>query len=184
MSEVWKSIPGWLAYEVSNRGRVRTYWTRKGTRGRRGMVVIGTVPRIIQPVLGGGLSGKRLHVTLGTGQSGGQKTIGVAYLVLSAFVRPPRRGEVARHYHDPDPYNCRVKNLRWGSRFDNMSDEVRHEGKYHSSKLTPKQVREIRRLLREGSMMQKDIATRFGVSRPLITLIKQGKVQVLVPPED
>ena len=36
------------------------------------------------------------------------------------------------------------------------------------------QVDEIKALL--GTMMQKDIAAKFGVSKPTITLIKQGKI--------
>jgi hypothetical protein len=46
-------------------------------------------------------------------------------LVLSAFVRPPRAGEVARHLNGRRTDN-RLVNLRWGNEQTNWVDRKRH----------------------------------------------------------
>lgn len=174
--ETWKRIPGWPAYEVSDWGRVRSYWTwGRGGPGRRGLRVIGSVPKLVRAHMASG----RLVVTLGKGKSGTQKTFGVGMLVLTAFVRPPVRGEVARHMIDPTPWNCRLDNLAWGTTSENHGDTIRHNGKHFNSKLTPNQVVEIRALISEGRIMKKDIAAKYGISPSAISMIISGRSQRL-----
>src|SRR4051812_34717816 len=104
--EQWLPIPGWPKYVISNRGQIKSIgsWCMGRAGGLR------WVPgRILRPSC---LNG-RLGLTLCDPERK-QETFGVAYLVLSVFVRPPVDGEIARHYHDPNPRNCCVENLRWG----------------------------------------------------------------------
>ncbi len=169
-TEIWRTVPGWPAYEVSNLGRVRSFWKRQGTRKNLKMV-IGDKPKLLKIAM----LPERWHVTIGNGNGTLQKTIGVASLVLMAFVRLPLPGEQACHTHDPNPANCRLENLRWGTQSENQHDIVRHRGKHHMAKITPAEVAEIRQEIESGKP-QKDIAEERGLSRALITLIKQRKI--------
>src|SRR4051812_48696486 len=116
--------PKFPDYEVSNYGRVRSFPVlrkagRAGWRWTKGKFLKQT------------LYNYRVTVSLHNAQ-GEQWTAGVATLVLRTFVGPPSPGQVARHYHDPDPCNCHVWNLRWGTQSENVADEKRHYGKHHS----------------------------------------------------
>src|SRR4051812_25238211 len=75
--ECWRPIAGWPGYEVSDWGRVHSYWASGGKRqGQRG---IGLTPKII-----GGYrvqSGHRTAV-LYRGESREKRTVGVHILVL------------------------------------------------------------------------------------------------------
>lgn len=123
LPEQWKPVPGWSNYEVSDLGRVRSKPVyrkagRAGWRWSNGKILKAT------------LYNYRVTVSLHN-ESGDQWTAGVATLVLRAFVRPPNEDEVARHYNDPDPTNCRLSNLRWGTQAENVADEQKHYGKHH-----------------------------------------------------
>ncbi len=172
--EWWRDVPKYQKlYRVSDSGRVKS--VDKMCQGRSGgmRLVKGRILKLGIESLG------HLHVTLcKPGEK--QRTFKNAVLVLMAFNRMPRPDEVARHWKDPDPTNNNLWNLKWGTRTNNAQDDVRHKGKYHASKLTPKQVEKILYLLEKGEMQQKDIATKFKVSGATITLIKQGKSQTLV----
>lgn len=145
--EFWKRIPGYPAYTISNYGVVRSYWKRLGTRKHLKMV-IGSEFKTIKWA---GESNNRVHVWLSKGQGDCGKTRGVAYLVLLTFVRPPEPGGEARHYHDPNPINCHVDNLRWGTRRENVEDIRRHVGKLPAE--------------REWTQEQKDAASRSRKGR-------------------
>lgn len=170
--EIWRTVPDYPAYEVSNCGQVRSYWKRFSRIGIGSWMVIGDEAKLLVP---GVERTGHLHVTLGDGH-GNQRTFKVAVLVLMAFDRTPEPGEVARHYHDPDPTNNNLWNLRWGTYAENSADIFRHKGKHSRAKLGPEQVADVLRRIRAGEP-QKDIAADLGVSRSLITMIKQGKTQ-------
>lgn len=99
-------------------------------------------------------------------------------LVLEAFVGPRPRRMVARHL-DGDQSNNAVGNLAWGTPSENATDRLDHgrtprgEGNA-KAKLTDDQVREIRSLLSQGELPG-DVAKRYGVSRPTIIYIRDGK---------
>jgi hypothetical protein len=174
--EVWKSIPGFPGYEVSNCNRVRSYWKRIMLGYPLGSkMVLASTPKFLTV----SFDGQELRTAIGTGYE--SKTFRIAHLVLLAFDRPPKPGEVARHYHDPDPYNCKPENLRWGTSAENSADITRHYGKHSRAKLTAMQVVEIRKRLATGNETQRSLAKEYGVSEGTITYIKQGKVGKTVP---
>jgi DNA-binding CsgD family transcriptional regulator len=176
--ERWKSVPDFPAYDVSSWGKVRSYWKRlKG--GERIAWGIGDAPRILPPVIRP--SGHHSYV-LTSGVGGKRFSTTANVLVLMAFDRMPEPGEESRHVHDPDPSNNHLWNLAWGTKTENRDDEVRHRGVYTSSKLTPDQVREARSL-RRGGMLQKDIASRLGVTVMTISNLLSGKCYSHVPDE-
>jgi hypothetical protein len=64
----------------------------------------------------------RLPETKGAGiYAPGKQRMG--RLMLTLFVRPPKEGEIARH-RDGDELNNHISNLRWGTRQDNVNDQV------------------------------------------------------------
>lgn len=114
MKEEWKPVIGYSRlYEVSSLGRVRSL-PRKGTDGRQ-------------------LYGKMLSVR-GTGPGGrprvclykkGKRVWKLVYrLVLEAFKGPCPKGKEACHYPDHDVTNCRLDNLRWDTRYNNVWDMI------------------------------------------------------------
>ena len=121
LDEVWKAVPGFPNYEISSYGRLRS-WVNRTKRLPK--------PELKEAHLDP--TGRRL-VYLFCGPNG-KKTLSIARLVLTVFVRPPEPGEVARHYHNKDVTNCHVDNLRWGTPADNWDDSARHNGGEYPSK--------------------------------------------------
>ena len=78
--------------------------------------------------------------------------------------------------HECDNPSCvNPRHLFLGTHTDNMIDAGRKGRMRRAVKLTPKKVGEIKELLRQG-MLHREIADKFGVSRPLITFIDLGKL--------
>lgn len=111
--EEWRPAPGWSAYEVSSRGRVRS------------------VDRVLADGRGaGGKLLKRfrnkhgyLFVTLSDGSR--RQDVHVARLVLFAFVGWPPAGTEACH-RNGRRWDCRRANLYWGTKPENRADRERH----------------------------------------------------------
>lgn len=102
VTEEWRPVPGFLGYEVSDQGRVRS--------------LLGPEPLIMRPHTR--KTGYR-HVVLHG------KTRFVHHLVLEAFVGPRTDGQECRHL-DGQPGNNWLTNLRWGTRAEQMDDKARH----------------------------------------------------------
>lgn len=114
MTEEWRSITGYEgAYEVSDRGRVRSL-PRLSRAGRR----IGGVT--LKPVRS---SSGYMQVNLY--DSSRARAHLIHRLVLVAFSGPPEAGEEARHL-DGDQTNNAAKNLAWGTSAENAGDQLRH----------------------------------------------------------
>lgn len=101
---VWKSIPGWSYYEVSNHGTVRDVDTLQIYRGKN----------IV-------LRDKK-----------GQKSFPRAALILLAFTGPSptkygraKSCSISRHLDDVQKNN-HIENLAWGSHRDNALDAIRN----------------------------------------------------------
>jgi hypothetical protein len=102
-SERWKAVPGFPYYEVSTIGRVRRI----------------SSGRILTVTKNTG------QVCLGLGEANKRLTISPANLMLRAFKRAPKKGEIARHLDD-DRNNNKLSNLAWGTHDDNMKDAIRN----------------------------------------------------------
>ena len=138
--EIWKSIPGFIGYEVSNTGKFRSYrhphWKTKGLRA---------YPRLLTVHVG--MFGY-VHVSLMT-NDGRLVTKAAHSIVLLAFVGPRPKGLVCCH-KDGNRRNNRLSNLRWDTPEANYQDRVLIgtdiAGERNPSvKLTETDVREIRR---------------------------------------
>lgn len=158
--ESWRRVIGHPDYEVSDRGRVRSY------KAWRGM----PTPRLMAQTLGtGGYPVVNMD---------GFPAWGVHKLVLEAFAGPRPHGAVARHL-DGDRANNNLWNLAWGTPAENEADKVRHgtsnRGERHGmAKLTGVQAQEIR----EAAGTNAAIAIQFGISRTQVSVIRSGKAWV------
>lgn len=113
MEEIWKDIPGYEGrYQASNQGRVRSVDRRvrlvvhgiETTRFAKG--------QILRP---GPCQSRHLSVAVGKGNSKH-----VHALVALAFYGPPPPGHEVLHLNH-DPKDNRVKNLRYGTRGENIA---------------------------------------------------------------
>ena len=89
-------------------------------------------------------------------------------------------GGMQINHKDGDKHNNHPDNLECVSHAENGRHACRILGlnrgeKHGASKLTGKDVREIRRLCDEGRLSRREIAERYGVDRSNITLIAQRK---------
>lgn len=146
--EIWKPVPDFPGYDISDQGRVRSYWGSGQAKPLKDMV-----QKILRP------SGHPyLMVTLTRDQK--HFKLLVHRLVLEIFVGPCPDGLQACH-NDGKPMNLRPSNLRWDTQSSNATDRIRH-GNGIKTKLTPDQVVEIREIYLHGHT-QVDIAAMFGV---------------------
>jgi hypothetical protein len=113
--ERWRRVPGWPAYKVSSRGRVKSV-PRELANGRDH----GGGPLAQTPDDDG-----YLYVTLHGG--GRSRRVHVAVLVLEAFDRAKPEGMEACHGRDGHQVNWWPSNLRWGTHRENEQDKRRTE---------------------------------------------------------
>lgn len=127
MIEIWKPLPEYEDYQISDLGNVRT--TRKINRNAKSRDI-----RAINPYSTGRYRVFDAHNDLGT------KVFTVHRAVLIAHIGLPPEGMECCHY-DGDRDNNRLDNLRWDTKSENNKDCVRH-GNHPWSKakqaLTPK----------------------------------------------
>lgn len=113
--EIWKPIPGYDGYEVSDLGRVRS-WRYGGGRGcyRR------QVPLLMKP-----RSTWTNELSISLRKDGKDESCYVHRLVMLAFVGQRPAGMQICHW-DGDPTNNRPDNLRYDTVKANAADTARH----------------------------------------------------------
>jgi len=167
--ERWKDVPGWEGfYQASSRGHIRSV-DRIITRvdGRSKSVSGRPLVPFTNPSSG------YLQVSLSI--YGKKKLCYVHRLVAASFLGAPGNGLEVCHC-DGNKLNNTLGNLRWDTRSGNHADKLRHgtsnRGEKHGlSKLATAQALEIKR----SSAAPGVLASRFGVSRATIFLIRSGK---------
>lgn len=159
MEEIWKSVPGWPGYEVSNLGRVRSYKKRKGLY----WVIAKDPQRILRPCMSAGYRAVYLS-------RGGSKEIHrIARLVLEAFVGPKPNGMEICH-KDCVKTNDWLSNLRYDTRQGNLHDGV---GPGVAGRLTNEEAVKVKQLASTG-YSDKQLAQRFDVSELSISRCRLG----------
>ena len=162
--EVWKQIPEFTGYEVSNFGRIRSYWKSNGPYKNS---IVDSAQRINQ------LSIERSgYLIVNLSKNGMKNVIRVHRLVLLAFIGPCPNGMEACH-NDGNRRNNHLSNLRWDTRLNNIWDTIKH-GHHRSRKLTNEQVANIIQLYESG-MTQTEIAKRHCISQPYVSEIVRLK---------
>lgn len=164
--EEWRQILGFPYYQVSNLGRVRSL-PRHTVTGLLG-------GHLLSPARG---SNGYLRVTL---RSNSQNHRFLLHrLVLQTFVGECPPNQECRHL-DGDRSNCRLSNLRWGTRSENARDRILHgthvnnRGQRHGmTHLKDEDALEIRRM-RSSGLTLREIAQRFSISRSTAFRISSG----------
>lgn len=170
-AEEWRPVPGFeQAYEVSNNGRVRSLARsvpvhRLGRAGARW--VRGQERRLSKDQDG--------YLCVQLTWTPKNLFARVHRLVLSAFDRPPRPGEVARH-RNSIPDDNRIENLQWGTNADNAEDRERAGRTARgvaiaNAVLDPTIVRRIR-ASNESNVV---LADRIGCSRQAVADARSGR---------
>lgn len=184
-NEIWVPVNGFEGlYEVSNCGRVKSLPKaivrdknhRWGTLKQNTVTTKEKILKLYEQSCNNGKY-KRHRVSLR--KNGKTHYMRVSTLVLTAFSREAKQGEVCRHM-DGNPLNNHLDNLSWGTCKDNTDDCIRHGTKtappvtygenHHKSTLTSSQVEEIQSLtLKRGQMAF--YARKYGVSSATIKRI-------------
>jgi len=159
MKEIWKKIPDYPDYEVSNLGRVRSYYNNKYPERRE-------KPKMLKL-----LYCPQGYHTIRLFRNFKAQSRKVHRLVLEAFVCKKPEGMECLH-KDGKKDNNRLTNLRWGTRLENMKDRVRlgeHAvgERAGQAKLKTREVLKILQKLKNKEK-QRNIAKEFGVSYSVI----------------
>ncbi len=167
-TEIWKPIPDYPEYEVSNLGNVRSY--RMGGNGIRS---IASNPHLLKQFTDH--KHPRLHVNILKGNK--HQVICTHRLVLMAFIGPCPPGQEGCH-NDTNYLNNNLSNLRWDTRKNNRADEV-HINKYvgdncWNSQINSTIARAIREQYQQGIAVP-ILATRFSIGKDAIYDILHGK---------
>lgn len=146
---LWKPIPGYEDYEISNCGDVCSYKSGEpveiyGWKDAHGYSVVLLIDK-------NGNSHKEL----------------VHRLVAKAFIDNPEDHNIVRHYDD-NPGNNLWTNLRWGTYQDNYDDMVRNGHDFTK----PVYCYEHDKIYRSGA----ELADILGCTKSSITLACQGKI--------
>lgn len=155
MEEIWREIPGFPGYEVSNQGQVRSYFRRTGKKWG----IADSPQRILRPTQHSKYRGVCL------GRNGKRHYRRIGRLILLAFVGLPPDGMEMCH-NDGNSTNDHLMNLRWDTHPENMQDASNHgtmtgKGK---PKLGQEKVCKIRNRFASGRYSRMELAKEFGVS--------------------
>jgi hypothetical protein len=121
-SEQWRPVVGYAGvYEVSNLGRVCST-NRFSSNGRQWPSVV--LKPTVHP---------NGHLQVHLSRNNVHRTYFVHALVLDAFVGPGPEGTECLH-RDGVPANNTLSNLEWGSRSENVLDQVRHGVHFYASR--------------------------------------------------
>lgn len=161
MKERWEDIKGYNAYQVSDRGRIKSHngrWSKKS--------------KILKPV-DNSYGYKRVTLVKG----GEKKNVYIHRIVAETFIPNPNRKRCINH-KDGNKSNNRSDNIEWCTHQENTEHMYKKLGvrmpsgeNHWASKLTNKEVLEIR--VADGT--QKEIASKYGISRSAVSFIKNKK---------
>ena len=171
IQEEWLPVVGFIGYEVSNLGLVRSY------RSPNGRGPLAQVPR---PVLSKPARGKRyLRAALSDG-AGKTSQLPIHLLVLTAFRGPRPTKKHDGCHNDGVAENNSLRNLRWGTKQSNADDRTAHGKQIRGTQvslsvLTEDQVIEIKAAIPSWKKgMGRYFAQKFGVGDSAVSAIKSG----------
>ena len=166
MTENWKAVPGFPGYDVSDHGRVRSYFAQGGNGIE--WHISKTPQRILQPSNKNskGYSGVNFNST------SNHKTI--HRIVMLAFIGPCPEGLEVCH-NDDDPTNNHLGNLRYDTHQANLRDASLN-GRYI---LKPEDVLAVRKRRANGEKLSA-IARDYPIGATTVRDVCIGKSYVAV----
>jgi len=162
-NEVWKTIEGYPAYEVSNLGQVRRVLAH---RGKKPIGILRLNPQNCG------------YLQVNLYNEGKQRRVTVHSLVAAAFIGKRPEGFEINHI-DADKKNNRAENLEYLTTSQNHKHAAENLLGYRGelngqSKLTADKVKEIKNLSESG-LSQRKIAKQFGINQSHVSDIVTGK---------
>jgi hypothetical protein len=165
------------AYEVSNIGNVRSVdriVVHKRNRFDKSFPVFYAGRQLTKKI------NKYGYVVVCLMKNGDRKDALIHRLVASAFIDNPQYLPQVNHI-DADKQNNTVDNLEWVTAQQNVDHAMSHNlqnfawgDQLPQATLTKDQVVEIKKLLKEGKLNQREIARLFGVGKNAIWFIAKG----------
>lgn len=168
--EIWKPVKeNPLVYEVSNKGRVRSWNTAKTKANPTG-----EVPYIMRGSFDS--SGYRA-VKIKVGDD--YQQIKVHRLVAEAFLKNPHNKLEVNH-KDGNPLNNELDNIEWATSSENTlhsyENGLQKRGEdFYSAKLTENEAIEIINAYKIGVFTQRELAEAYGVSISTIKDLLSGR---------
>lgn len=170
--EEWENIDGYNGnYEVSNKGRIRSWKNNKWGKSDKYKIMSAVISKNKYP-----------QVVLCN--NGSTKRHYIHRLVAKAFIPNPENKPNINH-KDLDPTNNHIDNLEWCTQSENMKhayDNGTHKvpnlkGEDHArSKFTENDVIEIRNTYSNNSdITQRELAKKYNVSQTAIWSILNNK---------
>jgi len=159
MIEIWRAIPGYPGYEISNEGHVRR--------------VFNSHVRTAFSQVNEYICAKRMRVNLRS-PNGKFTNKRIDGFVLLAFHSISIRGKKV-YYKDGDFKNCSLDNLdvRPLKKIEHRNYVQNRDG-WRGYKLSREQVQQIIELRANGATLQQ-IADLYGIDQSYVSLIKDGK---------
>ena len=171
----WREIDGCPAYEVSDEGRVRSYWTREGC-SPTGYRAQETPRRVMKSSYS---SSGYADVNLYNG-AGTAKRYRVSALVMAAFVGPRPHGMLVCHNNNLR-HDDRLENLRYDTNAGNMADKSEGARRAGARKLTDQQVIDIRVKHCVDGVPGRQLAREYGLSSTTPVGVYSGKTYAHLP---
>jgi hypothetical protein len=182
--EVWKTVPSFPFFEVSDLGRVRSKKRLITHRNKHGQCT----RQVGGSVLDGWVNPRTgyTQVTVSDFDQDGRRTRqapkGLHTLVCEAFHGPKPENKSVVAHRDGDPGNNKPDNLYWATYLENEEDKGRHgrrvKGADHpNTKLTEVEANWIRGHYKPRSKTYgaQALAQKFGVHRTTIENIVSGR---------
>lgn len=166
--EIWKGIPDFDGYEISNYGKIKSYKIRlKGVGNWE--INYNKTPRILKFT-----KHYKGYLMVQLSQNGKQKRFMVHKLIALTFLGLPPKGKTQiRHLDDNKINNC-VSNLKWGNGKENFKDRLKNN--INGKKLTNDDVSFIKTELKNYKHgMLKKLSKKFKVSLGAIHNIKTNR---------
>jgi hypothetical protein len=172
--EEWRSIKDYEGYEVSNLGRIRSYWTVGNTKQ------LGSRCKYFNPKpdpVG--------YLKVSLCREGVAKSFRVHVIVASHFLGPCPAGQEVRHKNGIR-HECAASNLEYGTRKQNMDDKVRHGtllfGSNHpNSMLDESDVFLMKYCFKVHKISSRECGAIFSCSEGTAQNIKKNKTWKHVP---
>jgi hypothetical protein len=115
--EIWVPVKGFEGYEISTKGRFRSYWKKGFKNLKKKLIKTPKYLKIHKSITTG-------YYMIGLSNDDGQKPTNVHHLLAVAFIPNPENLPCVDHI-DRDRTNNALSNLRWASYQQNNTNVVR-----------------------------------------------------------
>jgi hypothetical protein len=172
-AELWRSIPDYPGYEVSDRGRIRSYYKNGG--GGLGWHIADEPQRI----LAASPDSRGYRIVVLKHKSGERHCLKAATIIARVFIGPRPDGLSVCHYDD-DPSNDHIENLRYDTPHGNTQDALRNGARFGHRSLDDSEALELRQRYAKGESTA-TLSRQFKITASNVHAIAAGRSYQDVP---